>query len=214
MSISNAALVLIIVVALASYLIGSVNFAMLISRVCFKEDVRQKGSGNAGMTNILRTYGKKAAIATGAGDFLKAVLAAVIARLLFEYFGLYMINAGYISGLFVVLGHLYPIYFGFRGGKGVLATLGVIFAVNPIVFFIIAVIFVPIVFITKIVSIASILGAVAYPVITWLVDYLRGRPAFFDVMFSLVFMVVILFMHRGNIKRLLNGTENKFGSKK
>ena len=205
----------VICVAAGSYLIGSVSFAILISKLISGEDIRTKGSGNAGMTNVLRIYGKGPATVTAAGDFLKAVLAIFLSRVLFHRLGVSdVLDAGYIAGLFVLLGHIYPLYFGLRGGKGVMTTLGIIFVVNPLVFLIIAVIFVPVVFITKIVSVASVFGAISYPVITWLTDYLRGRPAFFDVMFSGIYMAVLLYMHRSNIKRLLNGTENKFGTKK
>ena len=208
-------IIAIICIAAASYLIGSVNFAIIVSKVVAREDIRAKGSGNAGMTNILRTYGKVPAAITAIGDFSKAILAIALARLLFRYFGPGdMIDPGYIAGIFVLLGHIRPIYFGFRGGKGVMTTLGIIFVINPLVCLIIAAVFIPVMFITKIVSIGSVLGAVAYPIITWLTDYLRGRTSIFDIVFAVVYMVIVLYMHRSNIKRLLNGTENKFGQKK
>jgi len=205
----------ILCVAAGSYLIGSVNFAVIVSKVVAGEDIRTKGSGNAGMTNILRTYGKGPAAVTAVGDFSKAIVAIILSRVLFHHFGLGgMIDAGYIAGIFVLLGHIYPLYFGFRGGKGVMTTLGIIFVINPLVCLILAGIFIPVMFITKIVSIGSVLGAIAYPVITWLTDYLRGRTVIFDIVFAVVYMVIVLYMHRSNIKRLLNGTENKFGQKK
>ncbi|MCL2033904.1 MAG: glycerol-3-phosphate 1-O-acyltransferase PlsY [Oscillospiraceae bacterium] len=208
-------IIAIICIAAVSYLIGSVNFAIIVSKAVAREDIRTKGSGNAGMTNILRTYGKGPAAVTAVGDFSKAILAIALSRVLFNHFGLGdMIDAGYIAGIFVLLGHIRPLYFGFRGGKGVMTTLGIIVVINPLVGLIIAAVFIPVMFITKIVSIGSVLGAIAYPVITWLTDYLRGRTAVLDIVFAVVYMVIVLYMHKSNIKRLLNGTENKFGQKK
>lgn len=207
-------ILIILAVAVISYLFGSIMFAIIVSRVLKHEDVRDHGSGNAGMTNILRLYGKGPAVITAIGDFLKGVAAIVISRILFKHAGITFVDAGYIAGLFVLLGHVYPVYFGFRGGKGVMTTLGIILAVNPIVFLILAIIFVPLVFITKIVSISSIFGAIAFPVFTYIMAVLRDRPAALTTAFACVYTVVIVFMHRANIKRLLNGTENKFGQKK
>lgn len=206
--------VAVIAVIIVSYLLGSLNFGVIVSRVLIKDDVRAHGSGGAGMTNMLRTYGKGPAALTAIGDFLKAVLAIVLARLLFARLGVTFIDAGYIAGLFVILGHVFPVFFGFRGGKGVITTLGVMLLVNPLVFLIIVVIFVPVAFLTRIVSIASILGAIAYPVLTLILAKILHQPAFYSVLFASVYMAIVLIMHRANIKRLLNGTENKFGQSK
>lgn len=200
--------------AVVAYLLGSINCAIIISRVFKKDDVRNHGSGGAGMTNILRTYGKGMAAITAVGDFLKAVIAIIFARLLFRWLGISGLDAGYIAGLFVILGHVYPLYFNFRGGKGVITTLGTMLLVNPLVFLIIIVIFVPLVFITKIVSLSSVLGAISFPFLTYFVAVWRGQPAIVNTAFALVYTVVVIVMHRSNIKRLLNGTEYKFGQKK
>ncbi|MDR2932538.1 MAG: glycerol-3-phosphate 1-O-acyltransferase PlsY [Oscillospiraceae bacterium] len=204
-----------LITALIAYVIGSLNFGIIVSRVYAKDDVRKHGSGNAGMTNMLRTYGKWPAIFTAAGDFLKAVAAIAIARLIFSHGGYSQSAAGYFAGLFVLLGHLYPVFFRFKGGKGVVTSLGVIMVVNPVVFIILCVIFIPIVFITKIVSLSSILGAIAYPLLTlayyWV---LNGRPAVFETACALITGAIVLFVHKSNIKRLLNGTENRFGQSK
>lgn len=201
-------------VAVLSYLLGSFNFAIIISRVFTKGDVREHGSGNAGMTNILRTYGKWPAVGTAAGDFLKAVAAVMLSRMIFSRLGIEAMDAGYVAGLFVLLGHLFPIYFGFRGGKGVITTLGIVLIINPGVFLVICAIFLPLVFIVKIVSLASVLGAIVFPMLTYLSLRLRGEPAMLDTLFAAVIAVIILIMHRGNIKRLLSGTESRFGGKK
>ncbi|MDL2233780.1 glycerol-3-phosphate 1-O-acyltransferase PlsY [Ruminococcaceae bacterium OttesenSCG-928-L11] len=201
------------IIAVISYLLGSLNTAIILSKTVEKDDVRKHGSGNAGMTNILRTYGKKHAVITACGDLLKAVVAVLIARVIFRYSGYIESYAGYVAGLFVMLGHLFPLYFGFKGGKGVVTMLGVIMMVNPIVFLILCAVFIPLVFITRIVSIGSILGAIAYPILTLVVRMIQGRPVIFETSCALITCFVLLFVHRGNIKRLLNGTENRFGGK-
>ena len=185
----------VILAAAAAYLLGSVSFAVVVSKGLYHQDVRQFGSGNAGMTNILRTYGKKAAALTLAGDFLKGVAAVLI-------------------GLFAILGHLYPVYFGFRGGKGILTSIGIIAVINPLVFLGLLIIGLPLIFWTKIVSIGSLAGAVCYPLLTLLLDFFQGSVSWLDFSFSVVIALLVIWMHRANIKRLLNGTENRFGSKK
>lgn len=202
------------IVALLSYLLGSVNTSLVLSRFVVGDDIRRHGSGNAGMTNVLRTYGKKYAVITAAGDFLKVVVASILSRLVFAAWDITFIDAGYVSGLFVLLGHLFPLYFHFKGGKGVMVSLAIIFMTNPLAFLIIGVVFIPIVFITKIVSLSSVLGAVAYPILTWTILYLRGRNPLYDTICACVVSIIILITHRSNIKRLLNGTENKFGQSK
>lgn len=203
-------------IALFSYLLGSVNCAIIVSQLHSKDDVRLHGSGNAGMTNMLRTYGAGPASLTAAGDFLKAVVAVLLARLVFHFTGLsdsIPLDAGYIAGLFVLLGHIFPIYFKFKGGKGVMTTLGVMLMVNPIAFLIIAIIFIPLVFLTRIVSLGSVLGSIAFPFVTWGVRYFQGRVAVYDTIGAGIISVIVIYLHRENIKRLLSRTENKFGGK-
>ena len=200
--------------AAAAYLLGSVSFAIVVSKSLYHQDVRQFGSGNAGMTNILRTYGKKAAALTLAGDFLKGVAAVLISRLIFAAMGVTLFDGAYVGGLFAILGHLYPVYFGFRGGKGILTSIGIIAVINPFVFLGLLIIGLPLIFLTKIVSVGSLAGAVCYPFLTLLVDFWQGGVSWLDFSFSLVIALLVIWMHRPNIKRLLNGTENRFGSKK
>ena len=202
------------ITALVAYLLGSISFAIIVSKVYAHDDVRKYGSKNAGMTNILRTYGKLPAFFTLLGDFLKGVLAVVIGRWIFLTMGITAFDAGYVAGFFALLGHLYPVYFGFKGGKGVLTSLGIILVVNPLVFFILLIIFLPILFITKIVSLISITGALLYPVITLVVDLCLRKPALFDVLFAALFSVIVIYKHKDNIRRLLNGTEKRIGDKK
>ncbi|MDD5920921.1 MAG: glycerol-3-phosphate 1-O-acyltransferase PlsY [Oscillospiraceae bacterium] len=200
--------------AAAAYLLGSVSFAIVVSKSLYHQDVRQFGSGNAGMTNILRTYGKKAAALTLAGDFLKGVAAVLISRLIFAAMGVTLFDGAYVGGLFAILGHLYPVYFGFRGGKGILTSIGIIAVINPLVCLGLLIIGLPLIFLTKIVSVGSLAGAVCYPFLTLLVDFWQGGVSWLDFSFSLVIALLVIWMHRSNIKRLLNGTENRFGSKK
>ena len=203
-----------ILAAAAAYLLGSVSFAVVVSKGLYHQDVRQFGSGNAGMTNILRTYGKKAAALTLAGDFLKGIAAVVIGRLIFAAMGVTLFDGAYVGGLFAILGHLYPVYFGFRGGKGILTSIGIIAVINPLVFVGLLIIGLPLIFLTQIVSVGSLAGAVCYPILTLLVDSFQGGISWLDFSFSVVIALLVIWMHRANIKRLLNGTENRFGGKK
>lgn len=201
------------VVALVSYLLGSVSFAVIVSRIGAKDDVRNHGSGNAGMTNILRSYGKKMAAFTAIGDFGKGVIAVALGRIIFSLAGIQGIDAGYIAGLFVILGHLYPLFFGFKGGKGVLTSLGAAVIVSPVPFLVIAGIAIPTVFAVKIVSLISIIGFALYPVVVVAVDLLLNKPFLGELIFALVVSGLGIWKHRGNIQRLRAGTEYKFGQK-
>ncbi|MFV0399745.1 MAG: glycerol-3-phosphate 1-O-acyltransferase PlsY [Oscillospiraceae bacterium] len=209
------------VVALVSYLLGSINFAVIISRIYAGDDVRKHGSGNAGMTNMLRTYGKTPAILTAAGDFAKAVVAICLAR--FVIFPLVFglpgqnidgIDPGYVAGFFVLIGHIFPLFFHFKGGKGVMSSLGVLAVLDPIVFLAILVICLPIVFISRMVSLGSVTGAILLPIFTFIWRLIQGRNPAYDTVCAAVIAALVLFMHRENIGRLLKGTENRFGSKK
>lgn len=170
--------------ALAAYLMGSINFAVLVSRIYAKDDVRRHGSGNAGMTNMLRTYGAGPAFFTGVGDFSKGALAVLVGRMIFQQLGVTAMDGGFVGAAFVLLGHLYPIFFHFKGGKGVLTSCGVILLLNPIVFCILIGLYVPLAFITRIVSLASILGAITFPFATYFVLRFQGRPYVFDTVFA------------------------------
>ncbi len=201
----------IVLAALCAYLMGSLNSAIIVSQLYAKEDIRNYGSGNAGMTNILRTYGKIPAAFTAVGDFAKGALAVLVARLIFYILGIEAFDGGFVAGFFALLGHLFPIYFGFRGGKGVMTSAGIIFVIHPLIFLTLGVIIIPIMFLTRIVSLGSVLGAVLFPVLTF---FFCGRTLSLDLAFALLMGLIVLFMHRGNIKRLLNGTENRFPKKK
>ncbi|MFR9189534.1 MAG: glycerol-3-phosphate acyltransferase [Anaerotruncus massiliensis (ex Togo et al. 2019)] len=198
--------------ALAAYLIGSVSFAVIVSRIGAQDDVRNHGSGNAGMTNILRNYGKKMAALTAVGDFGKGVVAVALGRIIFLLLGVTAVDGGYIAGFFALLGHLFPLL-RLQVGK-VLTSLGVVLMLNWKVFLLLVVLLVPVVFIVKIVSLTVIIGYVLFPIFTVAVDHFTGRPFGFDLLFALLLSGLGAFMHRENIKRLLNGTEYRFGQDK
>ena len=140
----------VFLIILAGYFLGSINFAIIISSTQYKQDIRDFGSNNAGMTNMMRTYGKKAAALTLIGDALKAVIACLIGHIILGQLG------AYIAGLFCIVGHIFPIYYNFKGGKGVVTAGVTIFMCNPIVFLIIITMFFIIVLISRYISLGSV----------------------------------------------------------
>ncbi len=202
---------LALVPVLVGYLFGSINTSLLLSRFLYHDDIRKHSSGNAGMTNVMRTWGKGAAAATLLGDLIKTAIAVLLG-------GLYMGENGmYIAGFFAVIGHIWPCFFGFRGGKGVVAALGLILFTEPMVALVLALIFVCIVAATKFISLGSIMGVMLYPLILnrmyILLHHTDGVP-FIPTVISFCLMVVVIIKHRENIRRLTKGQENKFSFKK
>ena len=187
-----------------SYLLGSLNFGLIISKYRFRDDVRTHGSGNAGTTNVLRTYGKQAAVFTLLGDTLKSVISVlVVGHMLGGELG------ACIAGLGCVIGHVYPVFFGFKGGKGVAVTAAMILCLNPPVFAVLFIIFAIIVGFTKYISLGSVVCMMVYPLILF-----RMSGGGYHVLIAAVIAVFIIFLHRGNIKRLYEGTESKISFKK
>jgi glycerol-3-phosphate acyltransferase PlsY len=184
------------------------------------EDVREKGSGNAGLTNVLRVYGKGAAIATLLCDLFKGVAAVVAARLIVgTLFGVTFFNdsifIGYVAGLFVMLGHIFPIYYGFHGGKGVLIAATTLIAMDPLTCLLSVAVFAIVLAISKYVSLGSICAAISYPIFTIITQSLRGIDGrIMNFGMTVLIGVLIVYMHKSNIERLMAGTENKFGIKK
>lgn len=208
-----------IIVAVIAYLIGSINFSVLISKKMAGFDVREKGSGNAGTTNMLRSVGKKAAAITLVCDILKGVVSIVIAIIV----GNIAKNLDrelllQIAGIAVVLGHTFPIFFGFKGGKGVATSLGVLLMSNWQIGLICLVFAVVLMALTRMVSLGSCAAAVLFPVLTLfinqhytvLTDGKSGRVYF---VYSVILAIIVLYNHRSNIKRILSGTENKLSFK-
>lgn len=194
--------------AVLGYLLGSINCAVVISKLKYGDDIRKHGSGNAGATNMSRTYGKSAAIATLLGDMLKTVAAITVARFLCGDV------IAYMTGMFCVFGHAFPCYYGFKGGKGVAVTAAMALSLDPIVFLIAFAVFALMLLGTKYVSMASISAALMYPLI--LDNFMKMRYGHDDlrIVFVLTVCVLIVFLHRENIKRLLDGKENKFNLNK
>ena len=197
-----------VLAALIAYALGSLNFAIIISKKKYNDDIRNYGSKNAGMTNMLRTYGTGAAGMTILGDILKTVVAILIGMLLVgRVFG-----GNYIGGLFAIIGHVYPIWFGFRGGKGVVTAATTILMLNPLAFLLVLGVFVVTVVWTRYVSLGSILGACAYPFAIYL--FTSSTEKGFAMIFSLGISAFVIFLHRTNLKKLANGKESKISFKK
>ncbi|MCL2772105.1 MAG: glycerol-3-phosphate 1-O-acyltransferase PlsY [Oscillospiraceae bacterium] len=238
------------VVIIIGYLLGSLNFGVIISKVVYHDDIRKHGSKNAGATNMLRTYGKIPAAATFLGDGLKTVVAVYIGALflgthntafytqdgviyqntarlaihLQEVYGnnipdlnqipglvSYMGFAGmYFGGLASIIGHAFPIYYRFKGGKGVVATAVMVLCTEPLVFAILIVIFIGIVAITKFISLGSIMSVLIYP---FTLNQMTGFGL--HDLIAILITLFIVYLHRENIVRLVNGTESKisFGKK-
>ncbi len=204
--------------AVCGYLLGSISFAVIITRLFANKDVRDEGSGNAGMTNVLRTTGKLPAVLTLIGDLGKAVAAMFIARWIFSALSFEgAAKTGmFIAGIFVLLGHIYPVFFNFKGGKGVLTCAGIFFVLDPILCSVCIAIFIAVAFISGYVSLGSILAMASAPILTLIVgltlraDTMPLYSVLWQSFFTLIIAGISIFMHRSNIKRLLNGTENGF----
>ena len=208
----------IVLCVVVPYLLGSLNFAVIISKKRYKDDVRSHGSGNAGATNMLRTHGKSAAVLTLLGDLLKAVVSVVFALFLMPGDGF-----AYIAGLCCMLGHAFPIYYNFKGGKGVVVAAGTMLVLNPVVFLICIIVWILIILLTRYVSLAAIVAAVLFPLLNFFLyvkdyfmtaDYIVPYSFLLKSIFSVIMGVLIVWLHRENIVRLAKGTENKIGSKK
>jgi glycerol-3-phosphate acyltransferase PlsY len=197
------------VTCLAGYLLGSINFAVILSRLMAGEDVRTKGSGNAGTTNMLRNFGITPAALTFAGDFSKGCLGSLIGRLLLAPFGAAVIGP-YVGGIAAMIGHMKPVFFGFRGGKGSATGLGVLFMIDKVVFLFLAAVGLLISGFSGFVSLASVICAAALPFVLSLYRLYQRRFTVRELVFVLAFGLLILWNHRGNIRRLLAGTENSF----
>lgn len=224
-----------VVTAVAAYLIGSINPAIIITRIKTKEDIRTMGSGNAGFTNVLRSVGVAPAVITILCDYLKGILAVLIGWWIFQSMTItndvarieYVKYGGYLAGMFVIVGHSFPIYYGFRGGKGVVTASALMLVVDFRVFLLCIATFLIIVLFTKLISLGSIIGASMFPVYTCLMTYfcdylprlgttdeIRFRFVLISTGCALVVAVLIVAMHHANIKRLIAGEEKKIKSKK
>lgn len=211
---------ILILCAVAAYLIGSLNSAIVVVKLLCHEDIRNFGSKNAGLTNVLRCFGKGPALATLIADLLKGSLTIVIIRAVVSALG-YEVDSmtiGYVSGLMIMLGHIFPVYYGFKGGKGVLVAAAVLSAVDIRTFAIVIPVFILTLIITKYVSASSITAACSYPVVTFIMqrfaEHLEMGTVLVHTGLVVVTAALIIYMHRANIERLRNGNENKFSFSK
>lgn len=201
---------LFIVCAVVGYAIGSVNSSIIVGKF-YGTDVRNQGSKNAGLTNTLRVLGKKAALMVLAGDILKGVIAVLLGLLLKKWSGGTSISNlfGVMAGTFAVVGHNWPLYFGFKGGKGILTTATVIFMLDWKIGLIVLALFIVIVAIFRFVSLGSIIGSVAVPVTALVLGHSAGF-----IVFMIFLAILAVYRHKANIVRLVNGNENKLSFKK
>lgn len=212
------AITAIVLTAAEAYLLGSIDTGILVSKGLYHDDVRNHGSGAAGMTNMLRTFGKKAAALTAVGDVLKGVLAVCIGRWIFGLLAadgsVIPANVGaYLAAVFAVIGHARPVYFKLKGGKGVLVAAGAILATEPVLIPVLAVIFAICLLSTGMVSLGSIMMAAVYPFLVLASCVLRG----YSLMTSIAILVCaffigiqIIYLHRSNIQRIKDGKEYRF----
>mgnify|MGYP000124560575 CR=1 FL=1 len=223
-----------IIVALIAYLIGSINFSIIISKnqyiyasFCQKKkskkmagfDIREKGSGNAGTTNMLRAVGKKAAVITLICDILKGVVSILIAVLA----GKIVKNLDnallvQLAGIFVIIGHTFPVFFKFKGGKGIATALGVLLMINWQIGLICLIFALVLMALTKMVSVGSIAAAILFPILVAFIDqnYIvqTSNSNWSYLVFSIIVALLVIFNHRANVQRILNGTENRLSFKK
>lgn len=209
--------VCVIAGVLLAYLLGSVDFAIIITRLFGKGDIRKLGSGNAGMTNVLRSVGKAAAGLTLLGDFCKGIISVIMMRLLLQLFagvnGLVLCD--YLAAYAALLGHIFPLYYHFKGGKGILVSAGALLILSPWSLLCCLIAFLILTAATRYVSVGSIAAGICYPLANILVTYLQYQAIRWDeVILALPITLIVIFMHRQNIVRLLNHSENKLSFKK
>ncbi len=213
-------MIVYIIMAIIAYCIGSINFSVIFSKKFAGFDVREKGSGNAGSTNMLRSVGKKAAALTLVCDVLKGVVAIVISIILGNI--IKDVNKELllqVAGVAVVLGHTFPVFFQFKGGKGVATSLGILLMSNWQIGLICLVFAIVLMALTRMVSLGSCAAAVLFPVLTLFINdhytvLTEGKQGNVYLIYSIILAVIVLYNHRSNIKRILNGTENKLSFKK
>ena len=208
-----------IIIAVIAYLIGSINFSIILSKRMAGFDIREKGSGNAGTTNMLRAVGKKAAVITLICDILKGVVSILIAVLA----GKIVKNLDnallvQLAGIFVIIGHTFPIFFKFKGGKGIATALGVLLMINWQIGLICLIFALVLMALTKMVSVGSIAAAILFPILVAFIDqnYIvqTSNSNWSYLVFSIIVALLVIFNHRANVQRILNGTENRLSFKK
>lgn len=212
-------IIIVVCVVLSSYFIGSVSSAVIISKLMSGKDIREEGSGNAGATNMLRVHGKGAGALTLVCDILKGVI-AILLSMLFDMWlksaapdSIFIGNLAYIAGFFAVIGHDFPIFFKFRGGKGVATSLGVVLMLNWKIGLIVLALALIIMIVSRYVSLGSITAAVSYPILV--IGFMVGSEKWnvFYILSAVLLALVLILKHHANISRLLKGEENKLFKK-
>lgn len=212
-------IIIVVCVVLSSYFIGSVSSAVIISKLMSGKDIREEGSGNAGATNMLRVLGKGAGALTLVCDILKGVI-AILLSMLFDMWlksaapdSIFIGNLAYIAGFFAVIGHDFPIFFKFRGGKGVATSLGVVLMLNWKIGLIVLALALIIMIVSRYVSLGSITAAVSYPILV--IGFMVGSEKWnvFYILSAVLLALVLILKHHANISRLLKGEENKLFKK-
>jgi acyl-phosphate glycerol 3-phosphate acyltransferase len=208
-----------IIIAVIAYLIGSINFSIILSKRMAGFDIREKGSGNAGTTNMLRAVGKKAAVITLICDILKGVVSILIAVLAGKIIkNLDNALLVQLAGIFVIIGHTFPVFFKFKGGKGIATALGVLLMINWQIGLICLIFALVLMALTKMVSVGSIAAAILFPILVAFIDQNYIVPTsnsnWSYLVFSIIVSLLVIFNHRANVQRILNGTENRLSFKK
>lgn len=198
-------MLLVLLYVFIPYLLGSFNTAILVSKHFYHDDIRNYGSHNAGFTNVMRTYGKKAAIITFAGDILKTMVAIMIGWCVFGYL------TAYIAGFACFIGHIFPVFYRFKGGKGILCLTAMLIMLDWRIFLTLLVVFVGIVMATKYISAGSVIGAMMFPL---LLNRMNDTGVYLIEFVAIAIAVIVVIKHRENLKRIFNGTESKFKFKK
>ncbi len=205
----------LIVAALIGYFVGSIMFAVIISKHRYNTDIRTIGSGNAGMSNMMRNFGKKAGFATFAGDMLKGTFSVVISTLIVTHLlnanEITILLAGYLASFTNILGHMFPIYFGFKGGKGVATGVGCIMGLYPPIAPILLIIFYVVFKTSKMFSLGSIVAALCFPVILIVINLTNiTQISLLEILLSAAISLMVVGMHHQNIIRIATGTEAKY----
>jgi len=196
---------------LSAYILGSIPSAVWVGRRYYGVDVREEGSKNAGATNTFRVLGKRAGITVLIMDIIKGVMAVTLPIIMNKLLDLSwdyndVIHFQLVSAISVILGHVFPLFAGFKGGKGVATSLGVIVAIHPLTAIVCFILFFIVFLISNYVSLGAICAAIAFPLV---IHFIFGETEFWLNMFSVFLGGAVIFAHKKNIKRLINGKENK-----
>lgn len=194
-------LALILVYIFIPYLLGSINTAIIVSSTLYHDDIRKHGSGNAGFTNMMRTYGKKAAAITFAGDIGKTIVAIMVGWCVYGYL------SAFVAGFACFIGHIFPVFYQFKGGKGVLCLATIVLMMDWRIFLMLLVLFVGIVWSTKYISAGSVICAMVFPIV---LDRVNDTGLWIIELIAVAIALIVVIKHRANLKRIFEGTESKF----